>query len=283
MRRFVVRRSILRHLLAAALLASSLLLSSASGAEETNIRLAAAGSLKGAIGAMIAGYEKDHPAHVTPTWGPSGLLRQQLEQGEAFDIFASADLAHAQALTRAGLSGPSVMFVRNALCAVVPQASVITTATLVATLLEPATRIGTSTPKSDPSGDYTWAVFRLMDKTHPGAFAALEGRAVKLVGNAIPAAGAGAPNPFVAPLEAGEIALAITYCSSAKAMVDAAPEKFRRVELPEDLSVGPEFGLTLAKGASHAAADFAFYILSPQGQGTLRDFGFIPVALPRAP
>jgi ABC-type glycerol-3-phosphate transport system substrate-binding protein len=30
------------------------------------------------------------------------------------------------------------------------------------------------------------------------------------------------------------------------------------------------------------AADFAMYLLSPQGQRTLQSFGFIPVAVPAA-
>jgi hypothetical protein len=32
-----------------------------------------------------------------------------------------------------------------------------------------------------------------------------------------------------------------------------------------------------------AMADFAMYLLSPQGQAGLKAFGFIPVALPAAP
>jgi ABC-type glycerol-3-phosphate transport system substrate-binding protein len=55
------------------------------------------------------------------------------------------------------------------------------------------------------------------------------------------------------------------------------------VELPSELSVGPEYGLTVSRKASPGAADFAMYLLSPQGQASLKAFGFIPVALPAAP
>jgi molybdate transport system substrate-binding protein len=53
--------------------------------------------------------------------------------------------------------------------------------------------------------------------------------------------------------------------------------------LPPELTVGPEYGLTVSRKAQPAAADFAMYMMSPQAQATLKSFGFIPVALPAAP
>jgi len=50
--------------------------------------------------------------------------------------------------------------------------------------------------------------------------------------------------------------------------------------LPPELSVGPEYGLTVSRNATPGAADFVMYLLWPQGQGSLKAFGFIPVALP---
>jgi ABC-type glycerol-3-phosphate transport system substrate-binding protein len=76
--------------------------------------------------------------------------------------------------------------------------------------------------------------------------------------------------------------VAIYYCSGTQEMSKAEPGRYKVVALPRDLAVGPEYGLTLASTASLAAADFAMYILSPSGQKTLSDFGFIPVALPAA-
>jgi len=55
------------------------------------------------------------------------------------------------------------------------------------------------------------------------------------------------------------------------------------IDLPPELSVGPEYGLTVSRKAAPEAADFAMYLMSPQGQGSLQSFGFIPVALPTAP
>lgn len=57
---------------------------------------------------------------------------------------------------------------------------------------------------------------------------------------------------------------------------------YKSVELPPELLVGAEYGLTVSHNAAPGAADFAMYLLSPQGQSSLKAFGFIPVALPVA-
>jgi ABC-type molybdate transport system substrate-binding protein len=113
---------------------------------------------------------------------PASSRRDALEKGEAFGIFASAALPHAQSLSQEAISGPSVLFVRNALCALVPAGADVSAATLVDFLLAPQTRLATSTPKSDPGGDYTWQLFGLIEKTHAGAYAALTGKAQQVFG-----------------------------------------------------------------------------------------------------
>lgn len=59
----------------------------------------------------------------------------------------------------------------------------LTPDTLVQRLLDPAVRVGTSTPKADPSGDYAWQMFERIEK--PGvanALATLSGKALQLTG-----------------------------------------------------------------------------------------------------
>src|SRR5580698_2338751 len=132
---------------------------SASSASASEIRVMAAGSLKDAFTAIFADYTRQYGGSFAPVWGPSGSLRERLQKGEAFDIFASAALPHAQALTDAGVSGPSVLFTRNALCIVTDAGRPLDSGNLAETLLKPDNRIGTSTPIADPAGDYTWEVF----------------------------------------------------------------------------------------------------------------------------
>src|SRR5215468_7064038 len=115
-----------------------------SSASAADIKVFATGSLKDAFTAIFADFGKHHGSGFAPEWGPSGSLRERLQKGEAFDVFASAALPHAQALTDAGVSGPSIMFARNALCAVTMASRLLEPGTLIDTLLDPAIRFGTS-------------------------------------------------------------------------------------------------------------------------------------------
>lgn len=253
-------------------------------AAEPPLRIYAAGSLKAALSAVVEEFARLSPgAPITVEWGPAGVLRERLEQGEAFDIFASAALGHAEALARSGRSGPAVIFARNSLCAVTTPEFPLSTANFEDTLLAPATRIGTSTPKADPSGDYTWEMFRRIDTHRPGAFATLSGKALQLYGSG--KAGnppAGVPAGPLTDFLDGKVAdLLLVYCTSAHSLT-AKPGKsgqtYRAVTLPEAIQVGAEYGVTVARGAPARAHDLTLYLLSPAGQKRLAAHGFTPVA-----
>lgn len=57
-----------------------------------------------------------------------------------------------------------------------------TTDSALDTMLDPKIKLGTSTPKADPSGDYAWDVFHKADALRPGAFATLSTKARQLTG-----------------------------------------------------------------------------------------------------
>jgi molybdate transport system substrate-binding protein len=244
-----------------------------------DIRVMAAGSLKDAFTAIFADYGKQTGAGFASVWGPSGLLRDRLQKGEAFDVFASAALPHAQTLTDADISGPSVLFTRNALCVVSKVDNAVDTGNLIETLLRPDIKIGTSTPVSDPSGDYTWEIFHRIDAQRPGAFKTLSDKAQQLIGGPTSAPSVNGRSPLLVALDDSKIDLFVYYCSGAREIVKAS-SAYKSVGLPPELSVGPEYGLTVSRKAQPGAADFAMYLLSPPGQASLKAFGFIPVALP---
>ncbi len=58
--------------------------------------------------------------------------------------------------------------------------------TLLDTLLDPGERLGTSTPRADPSGDYAWELFDKAEAMRPGAREILVGKARKLTGGPRP-------------------------------------------------------------------------------------------------
>lgn len=276
MRTWLLRAGLIRGWLMAIMVALSALSASAA-----DIRVMAAGSLKDVFTAVFADYTKQVGGSFVPVFGPSGILRERLKKGEAFDVFASAALPHAQALTEAGVSGPSVLFARNALCVVTDAGRPLDSANLAETLLRPDIKIGTSTPLADPAGDYTWEVFHLIDRQKPGAFDTLSKKAQQIFGGATTTGPMNAPQSLLTALDDHRVDLIINYCSSAKQMVRDQP-RYKSVELPPELLVGAEYGLTVSRNAAPGAADFAMYLLSPQGQSSLKAFGFIPVALPVA-
>jgi molybdate transport system substrate-binding protein len=256
----------------------AIMISVTSSASAADIKVMAAGSLKDAFTAVFADFSKQYGGGFSPEWGPSGALRERLQKGEAFDAFASAALPHAQALTDAGISGPSIMFARNALCVVTEASRALEPGNLVETLLKPEIKIGTSTPISDPAGDYTWEVFRKIDAQKPGAFGMLSQKAQQLFGGPTTTAPVNGRPRLLVALDNHDIDLFIYYCSGAQQIV--RDTRYKSVALPPELVVGPEYGLTISRKAQPAAADFAMYLMSPQGQATLKAFGFIPVALP---
>lgn len=239
------------------------------------LRVLAAGSLKGAFTEIIAQWQTLHPEQpVTLVPGPAGWLRERIEQGEAFDLYASAALTHAEAVHREGWSGPAVLFARNTLCAQVKADTPVNSDSIVEYLLRPATRLATSTPKSDPGGDYTWTFFQQLDKQHPGAYAALTGKAQQLHG--------GAPDPAkprvsISTLIAdGKLDASIGYCSGAK---KSNSTTLKSIALPAPAPIA-DYGLAVSRKAGTAAAEFALFVLSPTGQHILADFGFISISQP---
>ena len=158
------------------LLASALMLLTSPARAET-MNLYAAGSLKAALSEVARAFEAQNGGkiRVETTFGASGLLRERIEKGEPAHVFASADTGHPKRLGEQGLtSTPMRVFARNELCALVRPGFDITSDTLLDVMLEPDVRVGTSTPKADPSGDYAFALFAKAEALKPGAKAKLE-------------------------------------------------------------------------------------------------------------
>ena len=147
-----------------------------------NVKLHAAGSLKVALGQVARDFEKTTGHKVETAFGPSGLLRQRIEKGEAAQVFASANMKHPKALEKAGMAGPVRMFARNKLCAIAQPGVAVTTDSLLNVLLDPKVTLVTSTPKADPSGDYAWKLFAKAEKVKAGSEMKLDAKAQKLTG-----------------------------------------------------------------------------------------------------
>ena len=123
----------------------------ASSTRADTVHVYAAGSLKAALTDIAKAFEADSGSAVQAKYGPSGLLKDEIANGAKADVFASANMEHPQALARAGKSGPVVLFARNKMCALVKPGLAVSTSNLLDRMLDPAIKLGTSTPKADPS------------------------------------------------------------------------------------------------------------------------------------
>ena len=230
----------------------------------------AAGSLRGALNVIASDYEARTGQKLNLTYGPSGLLRERIEQGGPAQLFASADTEHPQRLAQRGGWQMPVTFVRNGLCALTSDKVDATPATLLDTLLSPQVRVGASTPRSDPSGDYTWALFRKADALRAGAYATT----LKLAGAAESPKPPDGISAYGWLMDQGRADVFLTYCTNAVAAQKEVP-RLRVVQVPPALQVAAAYGMTLRSEASAPAAAFAQALLAAPAQQVFVRFGFI--------
>jgi molybdenum ABC transporter molybdate-binding protein len=242
-------------------------------AAPATLKVYSAGSLKAAWGDLARAYEAASGNKIVFEFGASGLLREKLEKGEQADLFTSADTGHPQALASKGLSGPMRAFTGNSLCAIAQPELNLTTVNLLDKLLDPAVKMASSTPKADPSGDYTWAMFERADKLKPGAFKALSGKAMQLVGG---------PNSAPVPkdrtaygkfMEDRVADVFIAYCTNG-VLAKAEVPRLAIVQLPDNLAVTATYGMAVMRGAQPAASGLADFLVSAPAQKILAGHGF---------
>jgi ABC-type molybdate transport system substrate-binding protein len=243
------------------------------------VRLYAAGSLRAVLDEAAKAFTEESSIKVSGTYGASGLLRERIDKGEHAELFASANMEHPQMLAKAGKAGPVVLFARNRLCALTRPDLSVTPETLLPMMLDPAIKLGTSTPRADPSGDYAWEVFARADKLRPGSSAEFEKKALKLTGGPHSPAPSAGRSLYAMLVERGDADLFLTYCTNAVQAQREVPA-LKIVALPPDLAVSADYGLTVLNTARPEAARFALYLLSPAGQAIFAQHGFAAVALP---
>lgn len=237
------------------------------------IKVYAAGSLRAALSRVAEDYQARTGQAIELSFGASGLMRERIETGEAAQVFASADMEQPQRLAAGGDWQQPTVFARNTLCALAAAHVNATPETLLQTLLQADVRVGTSTPKSDPAGDYAWAMFKKADAVQPGAYAALDGKALKLTG------AADSPRPpagkafYAWAMDTGQADVFLTYCTNALA-AQKDVSRLKVVALPAALQVGASYGLTVLRTASPQAQAFASALLQSQAQQVFGAMGF---------
>jgi molybdate transport system substrate-binding protein len=265
-----------------AVLSVTLLAVADAGVSQTEVRtqgvsleLFAAGSLRAPLDQIAAEYEKRTGIRIQPTFGPSGLLRERIENGERPDIFASADMASPGKLADKGLGTIPRPFTANEVCVVAPRTLKVDSSSALDVMLGPEVKqIGAGTPIADPLGDYTEAIFANADRMRPGSKKILDGKAIRLIGGRdAPRVPAGRDGTSYFLLDGKQADLMLTYCSGAESTVGGEP-RLSLFRFPANLSVNALFGYTVVTGAKPQAADFGRFLESDIGQAILRQSGF---------
>ena len=140
-------------------------------------------------------------------------------------------------------------------------------------MLDPAVRVGTSTPKADPSGDYAFALFAKAEAFKPGARAALEGKALQLTGGPASEKAPAGRNQYAWVMENGKADVFLTYCTNAVLARKDLPA-LQIVQIAPELNVSAEYGMIVLKDAPASATKLAQFILGEEGQAILVKHGF---------
>jgi molybdate transport system substrate-binding protein len=238
----------------------------------SNIKIFAAGSLRYAFSLIAVEYKKLYKQTFDIEFGPAGLLRERIENGEKADIFASANTAHPRQLLQTGLTQKVISFAHNALCLIIRDTALFAGTDWFSALMVPDTVIGISTPGSDPCGDYALEFFEKLEKTNPGIGMMLKSRAVSLVGgktNPVPEG----VHPALYLIGENRADIFIGYKSGA---VNLNDRRVRVLDIPQSNNIDAVYALALGTkdGISPEAQRLAEFISSAAGKNCLRSAGF---------
>lgn len=237
--------------------------------------LVAAGSLQAVMDEILAAYRKRNGersgAAFDVRYGPSGKLRQEIENGMSVDVFASASTVHTEELAARNLLGPSHIFAHNELCVLARPQLEMREENVLDILMTSSVRVATSTPVSDPMGDYTWEFFRRADALRPGFHALLDGKAIRLSGAAMPAPGA-SYLPYISAFTDDRADAYIVYRTNAFIVRRTLPE-LDIVRIPQACNVRSIYGIA-ARADSADGKAFVDFALSADAQRILQRYGF---------
>lgn len=248
-----------KKMLAVVLAAAGLAGGSASTAEPATVRVFAASSL----GDAFRDLARDFEAKVELNLAGTQVLRLQIEQGAAADVYAFADMEDAEALQAKGLVQAPRVFARNVLCVVTPAVSPRVTS--LADLGRPGVKV-VMAAATVPAGRYAGQVLERMDAD--GVFG--RGFRQRVLANVV--SQEANVRLVLAKVAMGEADAGFVYVTDASGKVPV-----KTLPIPERLNVMARYGIGLVSATpSPAARTFVEAVLGAPGQAQLRAYGFLP-------
>lgn len=236
-----------------------------------DLRIFAADALPKPIEEIGHLFEKQHPqVHLYYSFLGSGVLKGDIEEGAYADIFLSANARFQRQLIKKGFIKNYRLFAYDYLTAATPfnNPAHVTSANMFSKLMDKNISLTTSTPHADPAGDYTWKMFRLIDKKYPGAFKKIVSHANHLVNAA-----------FIIPfLINGNTDIGILYTSQVLE-IKRQGTKINIIPIPPKYNTKAKFTASVLNesGRKRLAGEFINLLFSKQGKKILKFWGFTPV------
>lgn len=225
------------------------------------LKIFAAASLTEAFEEMKTAFEKIHPnIRVQLAFAGSQVLRLQIEQGAPADVFASANLAHLNALMEAKRVGASQAFAQNKLAIITPLDNPSQVLSFEDLAKVPKIIIGT---EQVPVGIYARQALAHANRFYGQDFQQkVMKRVVSQESNA---------RLVRAKVEMGEADAALVYLTDA-----FASENLRRIAVPPGLNVRADYLMANIVGSQKQkqAAIWQQFVFSDKGKAILVRHGF---------
>lgn len=235
--------------------------------EQRTLTVYAAVSLTDAFIEIGEAFESSQPGTtVSFNFGGSQNLRTQIEQGAPADIFASANVKEMDALVTGDFveADAANVFLTNQLVVILPKENPAEIVSLE-DLAEPGLKLVLAAEEV-PAGRYAREILEKLNASFGADYQA------KVLANVV--SNEDNIRQAVTKVQLGEADASIVYVSDAVAV----PE-LQRIEIPTEMNVVAEYPIAPLIGSSNPAlaSEFMAYVLSAEGQATLKKWGFTPV------
>ena len=226
------------------------------------LSVAAAADLSSALNQLAASYEQKAGVHLKLSFGSSGMLTQELQNGAPFDLFLSADMDYPRTLVSAGFADGDTLtqYARGKLVLWTPSDSPLDLHQGMNVLLDPSVKkIAIANPQHAPYGRAAMAALK-----HSGFYERVKDRLV--MGENVAQAA-----QFV---ESGNAQAGFVALAHARALEMSGKGKYW--EVPAEDYPPLDQGAVMLSHSKHKreAADFLRYLKSTEALELLQKFGF---------
>jgi molybdenum ABC transporter molybdate-binding protein len=239
-------------------------------ANAATLRIMAADALPKPITEIGNIFKKEHPGvKIYYDFLGSGMLKADIEEGAPCDIFLSANGKFQRQLENKGFLKSYKVFAYDYLAAATPynNPAGVTSSNLIQKFMDLNVSLTTSSPHSDPAGDYTWKMFKIINRQFPGAFAKITGHANHLLDAAL----------VMPVLESGNTDLGILYTSQLLELKRSGA-KINIITIPKKYNTKAKFTASVLNQSKYKSLgeDFIKLLFSKRGKKILKYWGFTP-------